>query len=194
MTNLKPGFKEKIEIYSDFPHLKKNRMIPLIAMRIIADSRPDDYAYMDVNWLARVLKVNVSFLSKRYKKSYKVTIQQDIIERRVLWATRFLVEDPEMSIEEIAKKLHYCNGNYFIKVFKKEKNITPQQFRIRYRNAPPEIKEKYEVSDKSKQIVVLFWRAYDSRMKYIKCMLQGQLVYHYLRQKKIVKDFPFPPL
>lgn len=153
-------------------------------MRMIMDSQPDDYAYMDVNWIARVLKVKVSFLSKRYLKYYKETIQQAIIGRKIWWAVRFLVEDPEMSIEEIARKLDYCNANYFIKVFKKDKKITPQQFRIQYRKAPPEIKKKYEISDETKQFVASLMRVYDCRMKLMKCLLREQLLYMPSDQKK----------
>lgn len=143
-------------------------MIGFIAMLFIMESQPDDYSYMDVNWIARVLKVKVSLLSKRYQKECYSTIQHSIIKQKVRWAVRFLVENPEMSIEEIASKLDYCNGNYFIKVFKKEKGITPQQFRIRYRNSPPEVKKKFEISDEDKQFLKSFSKVLDHMAHYSK--------------------------
>jgi len=107
MTKLKPYFIEMLKIYCNYPGIKKNRMVSFIAMRMIKESQPDDYTYMDVNWIAGVLKVKVSLLSKRYQKEFYYTIQHTIIKQKVWWAVRFLVESPEMSIEEIASKLDY---------------------------------------------------------------------------------------
>ena len=183
MTKLKPYFIEMLKIYCNYPGIKKNRMVSFIAMRMIKESQPDDYTYMDVNWIAGVLKVKVSLLSKRYQKEFYYTIQHTIIKQKVWWAVRFLVESPEMSIEEIASKLDYCNGNYFIKVFKKEKAISPLQFRIRYRNSPPEVKEEIEVTDEVKQSVKSFLKLYDCSM-YLRKLLRLEAISMLSRQKR----------
>jgi YesN/AraC family two-component response regulator len=47
-------------------------------------------------------------------------------------AKELLLQRLDLSIEEIAKKLDYCDGNYFIKVFKKSVKMTPLQYRLEY--------------------------------------------------------------
>ena len=170
--DLKPYFKKKIDIYRDFPGIKENEMVPYIAMRMIMDSQPDDFTYLDVNWLARVLEVKVPFLSKNYQKRFKETIGQAITERKMWWAVRFLVECPDMSIDQIAEKLDYCTGNYFIKVFKQEKEITPLQYRVRYRNSPPEVQEKDRITEDDKRFVNAYFNLFDQYMLVMKFLIR----------------------
>lgn len=160
-TDLKPYFKVLIDLYLDYPVLKSTDIKPLLATRLIIACQPEDFTYVNVNWLARVLEVDVSSFSKLYKRHYGKTIQESIISRKVWWAARLLDEHPEMSISECAEKLDYCDANYFIKVFKKEKGITPLQYKIKMRNQPPEIKKKNRPSNRVKKKALKWFQTYD---------------------------------
>jgi AraC-like DNA-binding protein len=175
-TDLKPYFKDLIDLYLDFPKLKITHMKPFLADRLIMACKPEDFAYFNVNWLARVLEVDVSFLSKHYKKFYKQTVQQSITSQKMWWAARLLVEYQDMSISQLAEKLDYCNANYFIKVFKKNRGITPLQFKIKMKDQPPEVKSKFSPTKEGEKVVKTWFRCYDLMMEIRKINIQHPII------------------
>lgn len=70
-------------------------------------------------------------LSREYKKLFGVTINDDLTSKRITHAKSFL-RFSDLGLEDIAAKCGFQNSGYFIKVFKKEENVTPLQYRKKW--------------------------------------------------------------
>jgi two-component system response regulator YesN len=130
-NDLKQYIQMKKESWKQFPQFKKSG-IAIIAFYIIIESVIDDFTFLSVDWIARQIGISESYLCRCYKDFYKSSPYKHIVRRKIKVARELLAQHADLSIEEIAAKLDYCDGNYFIKVFKKEVKMTPHQFRLKY--------------------------------------------------------------
>ena len=68
-----------------------------------------------------------------FKKTKNKTVIGYLNERRIEEGKDLLVST-DMNIADIALSIGYSNQNYFNTVFKKKENITPLEFRNKYKN------------------------------------------------------------
>ena len=54
-------------------------------------------------------------------------------EQQTLSQVQFMLESSDMSIKEIAEKLHICQSSYLIKRFKKAFGVSPREYRRKHR-------------------------------------------------------------
>ena len=78
--------------------------------------------------IAAELGYNPDYLGRVYRRVYGRTLTHTIHESRVTRACRFLI-DSDMTIEEIAQACGFSDSDYFRRVFKRHKLITPHAFR-----------------------------------------------------------------
>jgi len=78
--------------------------------------------------IAAELGYNPDYLGRVYRRVYGRTLTHTIHESRVTRACRFLI-DSDMTIEEIALACGFSDSDYFRRVFKRHKLITPLAFR-----------------------------------------------------------------
>lgn len=78
--------------------------------------------------VAKEFKLNASYCSTLFHKYYNCGFSEFMINIRMKNALKML-EESDLSIEEIAKKCGYDDYYYFHKVFKKIVGITPGQYR-----------------------------------------------------------------
>lgn len=67
-------------------------------------------------------------LSREYKKTYGVTLLNDLTAKRISHA-KSMLRFSSSSIESIARSCGYQDAGYFIKVFRKSENMTPLEYR-----------------------------------------------------------------
>lgn len=84
-----------------------------------------------VQEIADHLNLNRSYFSDLFKKSIKLSPQKFIIRYRINKACELMRYNPDLSIGDVARSVGYKDPLAFSKVFKKEQNQTP----IDYRNA-----------------------------------------------------------
>lgn len=87
---------------------------------------------LGLSQLCEVFKISTSYLSKLYKEKYEVSIPGDITRIR-LWNAKKLLQNMDLSINEVAARTGFSNSNVFIKVFKKWEGITPGRYREIYK-------------------------------------------------------------
>ncbi|WP_270165510.1 helix-turn-helix transcriptional regulator [Paenibacillus sp. SYP-B4298] len=89
--------------------------------------------YMDpslsVQQLADLYQFSVSYLSKVYKRQKGLGVLEAINRCRVHHAKQWLVQQPDMPLAGIAEKVGYGNVQTFIRIFKKQEEQTPGQYR-----------------------------------------------------------------
>ncbi len=93
--------------------------------------------YIDVHYadpglslqkLAAVLKLNKCYLAAGFRKETGSTVTTRINETRISRACLRL-ETSDLTIGEIAASVGLPNVNYFTRLFRKQKNVTPSQYR-----------------------------------------------------------------
>jgi AraC-like DNA-binding protein/ligand-binding sensor protein len=77
--------------------------------------------------VAAVLGVSQGHLSRTFKRTAGVTLEQYMIEKRIERAQRLLL-DPNSRVSEVAEKCDFCNPAYFARVFRKVAGCSPTDF------------------------------------------------------------------
>ena len=78
--------------------------------------------------IAEELGYNPDYLGRVYRKIYDCTITQAIHQSRVARACTLLI-DSDMTIEEIARTCGFSDADYFRRIFRRYRYITPIAFR-----------------------------------------------------------------
>ncbi len=84
--------------------------------------------------IAGTLGISPSYLSRLFRKESGQRLQDFINEERVYRASNLLMYS-DFSLPEIADYVGFPNQSYFGKIFRQFKNMTPKNFRDRYRAA-----------------------------------------------------------
>ncbi|MBD5395782.1 MAG: AraC family transcriptional regulator [Lachnospiraceae bacterium] len=95
-------------------------------------------AYIDQNYYMEDLNLDLVaehagiskyYMCKEFHKKYGITPGKYLKELRISQACRLLTTNSDHTIQDIARMVGYSNNNYFGKVFKASKGITPDKFR-----------------------------------------------------------------
>lgn len=94
--------------------------------------------YMEANYgedisldtLASISSRTPEYLCTIFKEHTGITIVKYLSNIRLLHSQILLVQEPAMSINEIATKCGYSSASYFGKVFYKQYGLTPNQYRM----------------------------------------------------------------
>lgn len=78
--------------------------------------------------LAERFFINKFYLTKIFKETYGVTINNYIMERRITRAKQML-RFTDMTVDEISIALGMDSANYFSRMFRKVEGITPREYR-----------------------------------------------------------------
>lgn len=85
------------------------------------------------NFIAKKLGINRTKLFLNAKDYLDISLNQYILEKK-LSSARFLLENTDLSIEEIAYKTGFNTYSYFLKSFKKRYKITPYKYQLALKN------------------------------------------------------------
>lgn len=83
--------------------------------------------------LARIVHLSPSYLSRSFKEETHVTVSQYIEHLRCEKAAEML-RIGDTAVQEICSYVGYLDNNYFTKVFKKQFNMTPTDYRAAQHN------------------------------------------------------------
>lgn len=101
------------------------RIITTIDASITADLR--------LNTFAKELFMNPSYLSALFKNEVGITLTEYVNKRKLKYSTTFL-ESTNMPIQEVAVKCGIADIHYYTRLFKREYNMTPREYRKKYMN------------------------------------------------------------
>lgn len=80
---------------------------------------------------ADLLNITPKLLNKRITKFSRDT-PNDLIKQRIILEAQRMLAHTSLSVKEIGYKLGYEDPSYFIRMFSKQANASPQQFRKQY--------------------------------------------------------------
>lgn len=107
-------------------HSTRNYSLPV--QKAIARINLDLSADLSLNATAEFLKVNASYLSNLFKKETGYTLTSYVNKKRMEQAA-YLLASTTLPISAIAQQCGILDDNYFTKLFKKHRGVTPSQFR-----------------------------------------------------------------
>jgi AraC-like DNA-binding protein/ligand-binding sensor protein len=84
-------------------------------------------AQITIQQLADAVHLSSGHLSRVFRRTTGMTLEQFLIRQRVELAKRVLL-DPTLNVSEVADRCGFCNPAYFASVFKKYVNCTPREF------------------------------------------------------------------
>ena len=87
---------------------------------------------IDLDIIAESLGISAAYLSKLFRKETGICLQDHINQVRVERAADLLMYS-DKPLPAIAQYVHFPNQSYFGKMFKRFKNMTPKEFRDRYK-------------------------------------------------------------
>lgn len=90
----------------------------------------DGFQHRNVDYYAQQLCITSGHLNSLIKAHWGVSAKRYILNKTIIEAKRLLLYT-EMSVDQIADRLHYPNTTYFAKVFKEFTHTTPLIFRRR---------------------------------------------------------------
>jgi len=85
-----------------------------------------------LNDIANQLALSPSYLSRRFSDEMGISLQNYIVQVRVERAANLLLYSEE-DISKISDYVNFPSQSYFCKAFKKFKNMTPKEYRMRYK-------------------------------------------------------------
>ena len=83
---------------------------------------------LSLKHIASIMNVNASYLSATFKKECNETLT-DYVNRKRIENAVYLLSYTSKQIQTIAEECGILDVNYFIKIFKKQHNLTPKQYR-----------------------------------------------------------------
>lgn len=111
--------------------LKKNSGSSLYVRKTIDYISSHYNTQIKVSNIASQLNLSEKYLSTLFKKETGMTLISFIEKKRIEEACR-LLSYTEIPYADIADSLCFNSHSYFVKVFKKNKGITPMQYRIKH--------------------------------------------------------------
>jgi AraC-like DNA-binding protein len=84
-------------------------------------------AQITIQQLAQAVHLSCGHLSRVFRRTTGITLEQFLIQQRVELAKRALL-DPRFNVAEVAERCGFCNPAYFASVFKRYVKCTPREF------------------------------------------------------------------
>jgi len=105
--------------------------IPMLAReakRLLSRSVQED---VTTSQLARRLRCNPDYLGRLYKRSFGVSIMDDLHAQRIRVAKALLL-DEQLNVNEVAARCGYRDTTYFRRMFRRHVGVAPSRFRDLY--------------------------------------------------------------
>ncbi|MEI5994392.1 response regulator transcription factor [Candidatus Enterococcus mansonii] len=100
---------------------------------VIDKIRSDYTSELTLKYVAQSLHLNVMYLGQLFKKETKKSFSQYLNQYRMKKAQNLLLYSDD-NVNEIADKIGFNNSTYFSQMFKKMNDLTPKEFREKYKH------------------------------------------------------------
>ncbi len=119
-------FFEMIQMlyYTSYEEISVNECV--LAARHYCDR--NIYNKISVTDVANTVNLSVSQLNRLFKKEFKTTVYNYILNCRIELA-KSLLKGTAIPIAQIADRLHFADEHYFSNIFKKKTSMTPKEYR-----------------------------------------------------------------
>ncbi|MBQ8518811.1 MAG: helix-turn-helix transcriptional regulator [Agathobacter sp.] len=119
---------EMLQRYCSLVNNHNTRSYSLPIQKVITRINFDITADLSLKTTAEYLKINASYLSNLFKKETGYTLTNYVNKKRMEHAA-FLLSTTALSVSTIAQQCGILDDNYFTKLFKRQYQLTPSQYR-----------------------------------------------------------------
>jgi AraC family transcriptional regulator, regulatory protein of adaptative response / methylphosphotriester-DNA alkyltransferase methyltransferase len=99
--------------------------------------------------VARALASSPRQLSRAYAQFGETTFREDLLTRRLKVAAQLLIEQPAISVRDVARLVGFRQASHFAKAFRRRYGLTPAAFRAEGRAYARSPRAKSDVSSAS---------------------------------------------
>lgn len=110
----------------EFPQIKNDKI-----RKALIYIEENYYNPISLNDVSDAILMNSSYFSEQFKKEVGLGFNQYLINIRFETAKRILLEQQDLNIADVAAIVGFPDSNYFSRLFKKQFNCTPHEFRSR---------------------------------------------------------------
>ena len=125
-------FDEMARAYSDLVGALALVGLPSLIQEAVTYIRFHLDQPLHLSQIAAALSVHPSYLSSAFKKALGMTLTAYINKLRIEEA-KYLLDQADVSVTQVALAIGYTDSNYFSKVFTKLEHVTPHDYRKRNR-------------------------------------------------------------
>ena len=140
--------------------LGQSAQVALDNLRSMIYISPSDW---NVESMANFVHLSRSHFSIKYKERFGISPNEDLTQASLLLAARYLTES-NMQIYDIAYECGFSSPEYFIRIFKAKKGITPGKFRETYKGCGGD--------GSLKQSELMPWETPEGKLAAEKCRLE----------------------
>ncbi|HEX4116798.1 MAG TPA: helix-turn-helix transcriptional regulator [Solirubrobacteraceae bacterium] len=106
--------------------IEQRRRLYLLARVVIARHYRQPLTLDEV---ARALSSSPRQLTRAYAQFGEVTFREDLLTRRLKVAAQLLIEQPAISVRDVARLVGFRQAPHFAKAFRRRYGLTPAAFR-----------------------------------------------------------------
>lgn len=114
--------------YCKLVHKHSAKTLSPLVQKVVSRIDFDLTADLSLRATAKALNVNASYLSATFKQETGQTLTAYVTAKRMEHAA-YLLSDTRLPVSAVAQHCGISDDNYFTKLFKKEKGMTPIQYR-----------------------------------------------------------------
>jgi len=121
------AFRKFVDVVSQqmtFTFSQREHKIVLAVSQVVEERGA---AQITIQQLAEAVHLSCGHLSRVFRRTTGMTLEQFLIRQRLELAKRALL-DPRFNVAEVAERCGFCNPAYFSSVFKKYVKCTPREF------------------------------------------------------------------
>ncbi len=133
---LKKWFLDKIEIVCKKNGQKQENLTESVVSKAMAYIKENFSKELSLDEVSRTVNVSPYYFSKLFKEKSGQNFIEYLTSIRIDYAKKLLM-NPNLSIKEICIMSGYSDPNYFSRIFKKQEDVTPSEYR-------EQLKEKNE--------------------------------------------------
>ena len=122
--------EEIIVSYTRF-YEENSRDYPNLVKRVIEQVEMDLCQQLTLQYFARMLNVNSSYLSNLFRQSVGITITDYVTGKRISHAAMMLIHS-KLPVKQVARQSGIPDVQYFSRLFKRRMGITPTDYRLMY--------------------------------------------------------------
>lgn len=121
------------KILFDLLREEENRQTNISVKRVQKYIRENLDKELTLTTLSEVAGFNASYLSRIFKQNCRMNVSEYIVKERMNEAKRLLIET-NLKVNKIAEAVGYYSQHSFNRVFKSTEEITPLEYRNKYKN------------------------------------------------------------
>lgn len=121
--------------------MKKSKVLDQL-IKYIHSRDIDQLRELSIKDFARRYHLNYCYLSRIFRVHTHITLKEFLLREKIERSALFLMENQGKSVREVCEKIGFAESRYFIKVFRRFKDVSPGRYRKMHANTTKKKQEE----------------------------------------------------